>query len=106
MNKIVLRRAVDLPRAVSARTTKASLGHSLTRALVALGGRPFFERLRLADGGWVDVAEVLRGYDYVSRATIPGDRLAETLLPRLWTVAALELWLQRGLHAERGRAEA
>jgi asparagine synthase (glutamine-hydrolysing) len=106
MNKIVLRRAVDLPRAVSARTTKASLGHSLTRALVALGGRPFFERLRLADGGWVDVAEVLRGYDYVSRATIPGDRLAETLLPRLWTVAALELWLQRGLHAERRRAEA
>ena len=106
MNKIVLRGAVDLPRPVAARTTKASLGHSLTRTLDALGGRAFFERLLLADGGWVDAAEVLRGYDYVSRATVPGDRLAETMLPRLWTLAALELWLQRGLHAEAGRAEA
>ncbi len=106
MNKIVLRGAVDLPREVRTRTTKASLGHSLTHTLAALGGRPFFERLLLAEGGWVDAAEVLRGYDYVSRAVIPGDRLAETLLPRLWTLGALELWLQKGVHVDTRRAEA
>jgi hypothetical protein len=106
MNKIVLRGAVDLPREVRTRTTKASLGHSLTHTLAALGGRRFFERLLLAEGGWVDAAEVLRGYDYVSRAAIPGDRLAETLLPRLWTLGALELWLQKGVHVGTRRAEA
>jgi asparagine synthase (glutamine-hydrolysing) len=104
-NKIVLRGAVDLPREVRTRTTKASLGHSLTHTLAALGGRRFFERLLLAEGGWVDAAEVRRGYDYVTRAAIPGDRLAEMLVTRLWTLAALELWLQRGVHVGTRRTE-
>lgn len=105
-DKTVLRRAGRLPPRLAVRTTKAGLGYSMLRTLEALGGRAFLERLALADAGWVDVGEVLRGYDYVNRAAIPGDFTAETLLPRLWTLAALEVWMRGGLYAEPGRAEA
>jgi asparagine synthase (glutamine-hydrolysing) len=96
VDKIVLRRAGRLSPRLSVRTTKAGLGHSLQRTLAALGGRGFFERLTLAEGGWVDGGEVLRGYDYVNRAAIPGDHRADMLLPRLWMLAALELWMRGG----------
>jgi asparagine synthase (glutamine-hydrolysing) len=103
-NKIVLRRAADLPAPLAARTTKASLGHSMTAALAALGGRGFFAHLRLAEAGWVDAAEAVHGYDYLVRAAIPGDPLAEALLPRLWTLAALEIWMRGGLRVEGQQA--
>jgi asparagine synthase (glutamine-hydrolysing) len=99
MDKMVLRRASRFPPGLNARRTKATLALSLTRTLDALGGRRYFEHLALADAGRVDAGEVLRGYDYVNRAT-SGDYLAETLLPRLWMVAALELWMRGGLYVD------
>jgi hypothetical protein len=76
----------------------------MTAALAALGGRGFFARLQLAEAGWVDAVEAVRGYDYVVRAAIPGDPLAEALLPRLWTLAALEIWMRGGLRVEGEQA--
>jgi asparagine synthase (glutamine-hydrolysing) len=94
VTKFVLRRAARLPPAVGTRTSKAELGSALSSLLAALGGRAFFERLRLADAGWVDAAEACRGYDVVCAAASPADRAASMLVARLWLLASIEVWFR------------
>jgi asparagine synthetase B (glutamine-hydrolysing) len=94
ITKFVLRAAAGLPPAVAARVTKSDLGFSHRQAFEALGGRRFFERMRLAEAGWIDAAAACRGYDVVSRATLPADAVSGALLSRLWLLAAVELWFR------------
>jgi asparagine synthase (glutamine-hydrolysing) len=94
ITKFVLRAAAALPPPLGARLTKSDLGFSLRDAIDALGGRRFFERLRLADAGWVDAAAACRGYDVVSRGASPAGPVEGALLSRLWLLAAIEVWFR------------
>jgi asparagine synthase (glutamine-hydrolysing) len=94
MTKFILRRAAGLPPAIDRRLTKADLGFSLLRALDSLGGRRFFEEMRLAAAGWVDAAEAARGYDGVCRATFPAEPQTGAMLARLWMLASIEVWFR------------
>jgi asparagine synthetase B (glutamine-hydrolysing) len=94
ITKFVLRAAAGLPPAVGARLTKSDLGFSLRDATDALGGRRFFERMRLAEAGWVDAAAACRGYDVVTRGPSPAGPVEGALLSRLWLLAAIEVWFR------------
>jgi asparagine synthetase B (glutamine-hydrolysing) len=90
--KFVLRRAASLPDAINRRATKADFGHVMERAFEALGGRRFFETLAVAEAGWVDAEAAARGYDLTRTHSALIDPRSGSLLPRLWMVAAVELW--------------
>jgi hypothetical protein len=90
--KFVLRRAASLPDAIDRRATKADFGHVMERAFEALGGRRFFETLAVAEAGWVDAEAAARGYDLTRTHSALIDPRSGSLLPRLWMVAAVELW--------------
>ena len=94
ITKFILRRAAGLPPALDRRLTKSDLGFSLLRALNSLGGRRFFEEMRLAAAGWVDAAEAARGYDGVCRATFPAEPQTGAMLARLWMLASIEVWFR------------
>jgi asparagine synthetase B (glutamine-hydrolysing) len=90
--KYVLRRAVRLPDSVGTRLTKSDFGHLMVQAFEILGGRAFFERLAIGECGWVDADAACRGYDLVQARSPLTDPAAASLLPRLWILAAVELW--------------
>jgi asparagine synthetase B (glutamine-hydrolysing) len=98
MMKFVLRRAAGLPRAIERRGSKADFGHVVEEAFEALGGRRFFETLTIADAGWVDPDAAARGYDRTRTHSALTDMRSASLLPRLWMLAAVELWY-RGVYA-------
>lgn len=100
--KYVLRRSVRLPEAVGTRLTKSDFGHLMVEAFQILGGRPFFEQLQIFECGWVDAEAACRGYDLVRARSALTDPVAASLLPRLWILAAVELWYR----AVYGRAGA
>lgn len=96
-HKIVIRHALRdvLPPAVAARTDKAEFSFTYVEALEALGGQQLFTDLRSDAAGWVDGAVVremhTRMIELYSHAS---DAYIELTGP-LWTVAALEMWLDR-----------
>jgi len=100
--KYVLRRSVRLPESVGSRLTKSDFGHLMLQAFEIFGGRGFFERLQIAECGWVDAKAACRGYDLVRARSPLTDPAAGSLLPRLWILAAVELWYR----AVYGRAGA
>ena len=102
ITKFVLRAAAGLPAAIGARVTKADLGFSLRRALDALGGARFFDRLQTAEAGWVDQPAARRSYDEMAAAPSLADSVAGSLAARLWVLAAVELWF-RVEHGEVGQ---
>jgi asparagine synthase (glutamine-hydrolysing) len=90
--KHVLRRAADLPPAIEGRLTKADFGYVILDAFEALGGRTFFERLQIGEAGWVDPNAAVTGYNLVRNRDSWRDQRAGVVLPRLWMLAAVELW--------------
>ena len=90
--KFVLRRAASLPQAIERRATKADFGHVIERAFDVLGGRRFFETLVIAETGWVDAGVAARSYDLTRTHAAVRDVRSAALLPRLWMLAAVELW--------------
>jgi hypothetical protein len=90
--KHVLRRAADLPPAIEGRLTKADFGYVILDAFEALGGRAFFERLQIGEAGWVDPNAAVTGYNLVRNRDSWRDQRAGVVLPRLWMLAAVELW--------------
>jgi asparagine synthetase B (glutamine-hydrolysing) len=90
--KYVLRRAANLPDAIERRDNKADFGHVIEDAFEALGGRRFFETLATAEAGWVDPDPACRGYDHVRTHSALTDPRSAALLPRLWMLAAVEVW--------------
>jgi len=97
--KFLLRRAADLPPAIQRRGNKADFGHVIERAFDALGGRRFFETLTIAEAGWVDRDAAAQGYDLTRSHSALTDLRSASLLPRLWMLAAVELWY-RGAYAD------
>jgi asparagine synthase (glutamine-hydrolysing) len=100
-NKYVLRRSVRLPEQVDTRLTKSDFGHVMLDAFEVLGGRAFFERLQICECGWVDAKAACRGYDLVRARSPMTDPAAGSLLPRLWILAAVELWY-RAVYGDAG----
>lgn len=100
--KYVLRKSVRLPESVDTRLTKSDFGHLMLQAFEILGGRRFFERLQIRECGWVEAEAACRGYDLVRARSPLTDPVAASLLPRLWILAAVELWYR----AVYGRAGA
>jgi hypothetical protein len=90
--KYVLRRATRLPDAIHRRDNKADFGHVIEQALEALGGRRFLETLAIAEAGWVDRDPVCQGYDFIRTHPALTDMRSAALLPRLWMLAAVEVW--------------
>jgi asparagine synthase (glutamine-hydrolysing) len=103
--KYVLRRAVDLPPAIEGRLTKADFGHVMLDAFEVLGGRRFFEQLRIGETGWVDANAACSGYDRVRNGSPLTDSGAGALLPRLWVLAAVELWYRAAYGGVQARSE-
>ena len=104
--KFVLRQAAALPAAIHTRLTKADQGFGLAEAMAALGGRRFFERLQIAEAGWVDPRILTRSYDRTLTHSPLVDQNSGALLPRLWITAAVELWYRAvvsGRAPEEGR---
>jgi asparagine synthase (glutamine-hydrolysing) len=92
MTKFVLRHAASLPEAIERRSTKADFGHVVERAFDVLGGRRLFETLAIAEAGWVDAGVAAGSYDLTRTHSAAKDVRSAALLPRLWMLAAVELW--------------
>ena len=103
--KYVLRKSARLPEPVETRLTKSDFGHLMVQAFEILGGRRFFERLRICECGWVDREAACRGYDLVRARSPLTDPVAGSLLPRLWILAAVELWYRAVYGSPAARSE-
>jgi asparagine synthase (glutamine-hydrolysing) len=92
--KFLLRRAMKglIPESVLTRCTKADFSHTMWESLDALGGPKLFERMSIADRGWVDrgrLAEMCRDglSAYRSGGNPPGAWV-------VWSAYAIETWLR------------
>lgn len=103
--KYVLRKSARLPEPVDTRLTKSDFGHLMLQAFEILGGRRFFERLQTGECGWVDRDAACRGYDLVRARSPLTDPAAGSLLPRLWILAAVELWYRAVYGSEGARRQ-
>jgi asparagine synthase (glutamine-hydrolysing) len=92
--KEVLRRAMApyLPQSVADRRTNPAGTHLILLGLEGEGGRALFERMRIAEFGWVDAAALLRRFDRAQALCAAGDPRYHWLAITLWHVAAIELW--------------
>jgi asparagine synthase (glutamine-hydrolysing) len=94
--KVVVRRALAsvLPSIVVRRNDKAEFTSTIVDAIEMLGGRAFLSRLRAAEAGWVDAAVIQRMYDEMTGLYSRHDEAYIPLADAVWSVAAVELWLQ------------
>jgi asparagine synthase (glutamine-hydrolysing) len=94
--KVVMRRALApvLPAIVCRRNDKAEFTLTVIDALEMLGGQAFLSRLRVAEAGWVDAGVVRRMYDEMVGLYSRHDEAYIPLADAVWSVAAVELWLQ------------
>ncbi|HSC27919.1 MAG TPA: asparagine synthase-related protein, partial [Vicinamibacterales bacterium] len=95
--KVLLRKALGalLPPSVVRRRDKAEFSCTFVEAIVALGGRRIFDRLRSEDAGWVDGRVVRRRCEEMIELYSRGDASYISLSNGLWEIAGLELWLER-----------
>jgi hypothetical protein len=97
--KVIVRRALGhlLVDSVRRRNDKAEFSTVYAGAIAAAGGRDAFLRLRSAEAGWVDGGVALHLHDEMIRLYSAGDAAYIRLADTLWTILAIELWLERGL---------
>jgi asparagine synthase (glutamine-hydrolysing) len=95
-HKIVIRRALAdyLPPAIAARRDKAEFSFAYVEALAAIDAPRLFARLRSEEAGWVDGAAVRDMHSRMIGLYSRGDGAYIGLACPLWTVAALEVWLE------------
>lgn len=95
--KVVMRRALDavLPASVRRRNDKAEFTSTLVDTIETLGGRAFLSRLRGAEAGWIDGPVIQRMYGEMVGLYRRGDEAYIRLADAVWSVAAVELWLQQ-----------
>jgi len=95
--KVVMRRALDavLPGAVRRRNDKAEFTQTFVDTIESLGGRAFLSSLRSAEAGWVDGPVIRRMYDEMVGLYSRGDESYIPLADAVWSVAAVELWLNQ-----------
>ena len=97
VTKVIVRRALAglLVDSVRTRNDKAEFSSTCVAAISAVGGRAALARLRSADAGWVDGAVALRMHDDMIRLYREGNAAYIRLADVLWTILAIELWLER-----------
>jgi asparagine synthase (glutamine-hydrolysing) len=95
-HKIVIRRALRdfLPPVVAARPDKAEFSFTYVEAFESLGGEKLLERLRSEDAGWVDGRVVRDMYQRMIGLYSRGSDAYIELTGPLWTVVALEKWIE------------
>jgi asparagine synthase (glutamine-hydrolysing) len=95
--KVVMRRALkaELPPPVLRRNDKAEFTSTLVDAIETLGGRAFLSRLRGAECGWIDAPVIQSMYDEMVGLYRRGHESYIPLADAVWSVAAVELWLQQ-----------
>jgi asparagine synthase (glutamine-hydrolysing) len=86
--------ADDLPELVRSRRDKAEFSGIFVDAIEQLGGRALFERLRIADAGWVDAQAAVERYDRLRALYTRGDAAYIAIAGPLWNIAAVELWFR------------
>jgi asparagine synthase (glutamine-hydrolysing) len=99
--KLVVRGALRdyLPPTVAARTTlddKAEFSSTYIDALESIGGRDVFHRLRSEEAGWVDGRVIRENYEDMIQLYSKGSDAYISFAGPLWSVAALEFWLDAG----------
>jgi asparagine synthase (glutamine-hydrolysing) len=99
VTKLIVRRALAdlLVDSVRTRNDKAEFSSTCVAAIAALGGRAALARLRSADAGWVDGAVALRMHDDMIRLYREGDAAYIRLADVLWTILAIDLWLEHAV---------
>lgn len=95
--KVVMRRALEtvLPVSVKCRNDKAEFSSTLVDTIETLGGRAFLTRLQVAEAGWIDGPAIQRIYDEMTALYRRGDESYIPLADAVWSVASVELWLNR-----------
>jgi hypothetical protein len=92
----VIRRALRdlLPPVVATRLDKAEFSFTYIEALEGLGGEMLLGKLRSEDAGWVDGAVVRDMYRRMIGLYSRGSDAYIELTGPLWTVMALEQWIE------------
>ena len=95
-HKIVIRNALGdvLPAPIARRLDKAEFSTTFIDALDGLGGSRLFTELRSEQAGWVDGTAVRRRYDQMMSLYRAGDESYIELSGPIWTIVALEIWLE------------
>jgi len=107
VSKFVLRKAMRgiLPERVRLRPDKADLTEIYAMAINALGGERLFDRLSVAENGWVDGDVVRKMYRSMAQALSRGDPSYMNSILELWMVIVIELWFNvvfRGIREPLG----
>ena len=86
-----------VPESVRMKTDQPELSFLHMDALAAAGGEHAFERLRLAEQGWVDAPRARTLYRRAVELYARRDPRYAELVGPLWTIHGLELWLQAAM---------
>jgi len=92
--KFVLRQAMKnlIPGSVFGRSTKADFSHTMWESLDSLGGASLFDRMAIADRGWVDAAVLTEMCNNaLADYRAGGDPSGAWVL---WSAYAVETWLR------------
>jgi asparagine synthase (glutamine-hydrolysing) len=94
--KVVLREAMRglLPESVRTKSEQPDLSFLHMEALAAAGGERVFEKLRIAEQGWVDPGLARSMYKSAVTLLAAGDPRYAELVGPLWTIHGLDLWLR------------
>ncbi len=86
-----------VPESVRMKTDQPELSFLHMDALAAAGGEHAFDRLRLAEQGWVDAPRARALYRRAAELYARRDPRYAELVGPLWTIHGLELWLQAAM---------
>lgn len=105
--KFILRQALgdDLAEPVRMRRTKGDFSHAVAQAIESLGGEEFFDRLHIAEAGWVHGGMVAEKYRTMRRQYPLGSEVYGDHVPALWMIAAVELWFRSAFGAYNAHQE-
>jgi asparagine synthase (glutamine-hydrolysing) len=105
--KFVLRQALgnDLADPVRQRRTKGDFSHAVAQAIESLGGERFFDRLQIADAGWVHGDLVADKYRTMRSQYPLGSDVYGDHVPALWMITAVELWFRSAFGAYNAQRE-
>jgi asparagine synthase (glutamine-hydrolysing) len=105
--KFILRQALgdDLAEPVRLRRSKGDFAHAVAQAIESVGGEAFFERLQIAEAGWVRGDLLSEKYRTMRRQYALGPDVYGDHVPALWMVTAVELWFRAAFGAYNAQRE-
>jgi asparagine synthase (glutamine-hydrolysing) len=107
LTKFILRQALgdDLAEPVRQRRSKGDFSHAVAEAIESLGGEHFFDRLQIAEAGWVHGDMVVDKYRTMRRQYPLGSEVYGDHVPALWMISAVELWFRSAFGAYNAQRE-